>query len=348
MGQYFTDFSEYSAGSGLPTDWTARWVTTGIDWSVENVGGAIGGKVLQALVSGSFARRAASWNTPGIAGTVQILVKSRRNSTLVNGSIYSGSIARGAGSASSESGYVGSSYVGSSTSNNRLKYLAKYVSGSGTAVGATDASITTSGDWYWYRFECTGTTVRLRVWKDGDSEPGSWDVSTTDSDLSSGWVGVFAGIETTGNAIVQWDTFGVGTNGDPAPSTPPNTAPTITVGPSVSYGNLTRLGPSNSPAIVSFTATDPEETGAGDLDYEIRTATGGGGTLVASGSCTSGVAENVNLAHNASGLSGNGSQALYLVVGDGTDDTEESFTLLQDNAAPTVGTIIHSPNPVVP
>ncbi|GAF94599.1 unnamed protein product, partial [marine sediment metagenome] len=34
---------------------------------------------------------------------------------------------------------------------------------------------------YWIRAEVEGTTLRFRMWKDGDSEPGTWLVSGTDS-----------------------------------------------------------------------------------------------------------------------------------------------------------------------
>lgn len=125
----------------------------------------------------------------------------------------------------------------------------------------------------------------------------------------------------------------------------PNTAPTITVAPTVSYGNRTRSGPENTPAVVSFTATDPEETAAGELNWGIYTATAGGGTQVASGTCTSGVQEQVNIAYNASGLS-EGSNTLYLLVSDGTDDDEESFTLLVDETAPVTFTATADPSTV--
>lgn len=129
-----------------------------------------------------------------------------------------------------------------------------------------------------------------------------------------------------------------------------NAAPTITVTPTASYnGSFTRLGPNASPATVTFTATD-DDTGDQETDaltWEIRTAPDGGGTLVSTGSCTHNVSENASVANSDSGIV-EGSNTLYLRVGDGdawSDD--ESFTLLCDRTAPTVGTITHSPNPVV-
>ena len=129
---------------------------------------------------------------------------------------------------------------------------------------------------------------------------------------------------------------------------PGNTAPSFSVQPSATYASLTRTGPSNTWG-VTFTATDAEQTGANALTYQIRTASGGGGTLVSSGTCTSGVSKVITgLAYNASGLA-DGSNTLYVRVGDGTDNVDSnSWTLLRDDEAPTAATSISTiPDPVV-
>lgn len=123
----------------------------------------------------------------------------------------------------------------------------------------------------------------------------------------------------------------------------PNTSPAITVSPTVSYGSLTRLGPNNTPATVSFTAVDAD----GDsLTYQIRTGASGGGTLVGNDNATSGLQVNHSLAHNASGLN-EGTNTLYLRASDGQAwSADAPFTVLVDRTAPTVGTIISTPSPV--
>lgn len=127
-----------------------------------------------------------------------------------------------------------------------------------------------------------------------------------------------------------------------------NTEPEITVPPTVDYGSYTRTGPQNTPISVTFEAEDDEEDGTDELTVEVRTAASGGGTLVATDDYTSGTSGSISIAHNASGLS-EGSNTLYMRVGDGTDwSDDESFTLLVDRGAPTVGTINQSPNPAVP
>jgi hypothetical protein len=126
----------------------------------------------------------------------------------------------------------------------------------------------------------------------------------------------------------------------------PNTEPVISVPPTVSYTPLTRLGPNNTPATVTFTATDTEETTANALSYTIRTAAAGGGTLVGSGTCTSGISKSHSITNTNAGLV-DGTNTLYLRISDGTlFSSDAAFTLLRDTGLPTVGTITHTPNPV--
>ena len=57
--------------------------------------------------------------------------------------------------------------------------------------GATETVITTAtfdagatfvaDTWYHVKILTSGTTIRARVWKDGDSEPGTWLIDTTDA-----------------------------------------------------------------------------------------------------------------------------------------------------------------------
>jgi len=105
-----------------------------------------------------------------------------------------------------------------------------------------------------------------------------------------------------------------------------NSAPIITVGPTVAYaGSSTGVSSVATPATVTFTATDAEQTGADELTWQIRTATGGGGTLVASGTATQAISEVASIDYNDSGII-DGSQTLYLLVSDGVATDEESFS----------------------
>jgi len=95
-----------------------------------------------------------------------------------------------------------------------------------------------------------------------------------------------------------------------------NTPPTVS-GVTATYASgRTRTGP-NTTWGVSFTPSDSEQTGANALQYRITnsSAVGGGGTVIASGNCTSGSQVNVT------GLSyislSEGSNTLYIHIFDG-------------------------------
>ncbi|GAB6898604.1 hypothetical protein [Kineosporia succinea] len=60
--------------------------------------------------------------------------------------------------------------------------------------------------WYWCRFGVVGTALKARVWLDGTAEPSSWDVTATDSSISSAGSGT--GI-TLGTGSVQNGKFDV-------------------------------------------------------------------------------------------------------------------------------------------
>lgn len=66
--------------------------------------------------------------------------------------------------------------------------IGKNVSGF-TTLASTSVTYTTA-NFYWLRFNLVSTTLRLKFWQDGTSEPASWTVTTTDSSLSSGGYGL--------------------------------------------------------------------------------------------------------------------------------------------------------------
>lgn len=74
------------------------------------------------------------------------------------------------------------------------------------------------------RFQCIGTSIRCKVWKHPDSEPGSWAIDTTDSTFAAGQVG----ISYPNNKQEFISSFlSIGTGGDPAPLSYPGGERTI-------------------------------------------------------------------------------------------------------------------------
>src|SRR6266568_798348 len=60
------------------------------------------------------------------------------------------------------------------------KQIKKRVANSGTSL-ASAAFTATTNIFYWIRFQAIGSTLRMRMWQDGTSEPGVWDVTITDT-----------------------------------------------------------------------------------------------------------------------------------------------------------------------
>jgi hypothetical protein len=103
--------------------------------------------------------------------------------------------------------------------------LYRFTSNTFTQLATTTISVS-SGTWCWVRFRVNGTstgaTQKARYWVDGGSEDtGSWHVEATDSTYSdAARVGLMKGANTN---TQLWRCFGVGTNGDTAPSSAPVT-----------------------------------------------------------------------------------------------------------------------------
>jgi hypothetical protein len=209
--QYSTDFSSYGIGS-QPSDWTARWNTVNSSWTVQ-AGLGIGGKQLQGAQS-SVLRRLLSWNViPTNDGNIEILTKVMSHTTVGNsqGLTVDRICLRSSGAAGTETGYCAAlgNYSGT------YVVFFKFVNGAATIVNQT-AFAWSTGSWYWVRYRANGTTHQIRAWADGVTEPGTWQISLTDADISAGgWTGVGTYDQTD---APYYDYFSVGTGGVSAPS----------------------------------------------------------------------------------------------------------------------------------
>lgn len=67
------------------------------------------------------------------------------------------------------------------------------------------------GNYYWLKLQATGTTIRGKAWAYGSSEPGSWNLSFTDSEYNSGYCG-FSGESDSGKFDDMTITPGVDTD----------------------------------------------------------------------------------------------------------------------------------------
>lgn len=269
MANYNDDFSSYAVATGVPTGFTARWVTTNVTHSIVS-GGA-----------DKFFRQSRSATGRGLVtidavdgdsnrALADVLVRVKLNNPS-GGTAQAGPAARCSGSAGSENGYV--CYPVS----NKLRVAAYKAGASSTILESSTLSLT-DGAWYWIRFRVEATTspvtLKARIWADGGGEPDTWDVNTTDSSspiTGAGWCGMFAFGATT------WDTddLAVGTNGDTASMSGGGGAQTLTatlfddsVDTFYSHSidqpgatqTLTATLFSNSPAFYSHVVTQPGAT----------------------------------------------------------------------------------------
>ena len=267
MATYFTDdFADFS------TDWTEQWNTAGT-FAVTS-----GNLDVPAGVSGDW--RGLSWNdidSDGNRATVEVLALITTPSSLST-AVYP-IFVRGAGADESATNYS----VRISTSTFRTYQCSG--TDTPTQVGTVSGTYSTSTD-YWIRLRADGSSIKAKIWTGtaGD-EPGTWDLDSTDAThATAGWAGVSQYAGTSGFTVKQ---FGVGTNGDTAPS-------------SAGGGGATITG--------SGTPTAQASTVSGTAERSVT----GSGTPTAQASTVAGVAERVitssgALASQSSAVAGSGS-----------------------------------------
>jgi hypothetical protein len=177
-----------------------------------------GGKQLTPYHATTTASRSAlSWNDVTSVADIEILALIRKNSTA--GVDYTGVVARGSGADGTETGIF--LWLMDDTTDGIS--LTRYNGG----VMATIADSTFNwkeGTWYWARLRVIGSTAYGRIWKYGNSEPGTWAVSgSVGTVTSAGWSGV-ADYSNEGSHTynARFDWFGIASNGGTVtmPTTP--------------------------------------------------------------------------------------------------------------------------------
>lgn len=167
---------------------------------------------------------------------VEVLVRCRASSLATPSNTYLGAILRGSGNGTTETGYGVLVVTGSPDLR-----IAKYSAGTNTALTSTAGTITFAANtWYWLRARVNGTTIQGKVWADGASEPGAWDISYTDSAISAaGWSGVFGFI---GGVNKDFSDIAIATNGDTAVMSTPGVVIDCGVGIATASGLPASIG----------------------------------------------------------------------------------------------------------
>ncbi|MGM0437498.1 MAG: hypothetical protein ACQEQD_04435 [Bacillota bacterium] len=212
MALYYTDFSEYTAGSP-PDDWTHdHWSTDYQDWDIIGDSGTLGDQYLETENTSTNERdHLFVWDKiddDNNRDNVEIVAKLRTNKGYRNQNrLY----VRASGSENDETAYYAELY------NNDTFYVRKEVNGSISNLNSISYSFFID-TWYWMRLRVNGSDIKAKVWEDGETEPESWDIEETDTGITgTGWVGVGGYIH---DSIRDFDVVGVATNGDAAPAEP--------------------------------------------------------------------------------------------------------------------------------
>lgn len=196
MSTYFNDCSSL-------TGWTDQDIGSGTQFSVS-------GSTITSASSTAEILSLDAVDSDADRESCEILLKYKTSAW--NSTHYIG-IARGSdsGSATTLAGYI----VALRSTAIRTYY--KNSGGSITQIATATLSALSTDTYYWVRLRCNGTSIKAKVWADGGSEPGTWDCDATDTS-GPGAVDGYAGIYSPNASTHTWDSFGVGTNGDTAPS----------------------------------------------------------------------------------------------------------------------------------
>ena len=196
MTVHTDDFSGGTAGVA-PSGWTARWnASSGSpSWLVQADSTAAGGKVLEYTGSADV-KHVLTYDAAGSSvNDFEIVTRFKPSSVSQNGmGIVGGRIGTGATTADIDGYFVYFTTEGNDgfrimrqLNNSNFIGLSNLYEPDVPSQNGPSAS-----EWYYVRFSCVGTTLRAKVWNEAEHEPGWWQMTATDANLTSGYVGMFS------------------------------------------------------------------------------------------------------------------------------------------------------------
>lgn len=211
MAQYSTGFTEYTVGV-TPSDFTERW-HPGSTLTVEIVSGT---PVLRLENSSGSDRRFWSWDPIDAdpdRDNVEVCVKWRWTGGAQPVSMWPIRV-RGSGTSSSETAYSAIIWP----ANSLRAVIHRYLNAVATSPAGDIDFVPVMDTVYRIILRVNGSSLRMTVALESDPNTLIVDLETTDTGISSaGWVGVGAfSVGTT----QEWLFYGVGTDGDAAPTEP--------------------------------------------------------------------------------------------------------------------------------
>jgi len=257
MAQYFTDFSS-TADNTRPADTTLRRDASA-NWKKQTV---TTDSVLQ-YVGDSGSPNAISFDSGASSGVTELYTQF---SSIDNVSLRFALFA----SDSPDDEYAAT--LGTDgTTGPPVVAIQRRVNGSFSLVAVSSFSWVI-GNYYNIRFQVSpGSPNQLKVkaWNAGAEEIATWSIETTDNGrvLSSGWSGA---LSFASSGVGNIKRFGIGTDGDAAPTAPVAPPSGATVEPTLSTTQAT----APSPAITAGASVQPSTAQSTAVSYNPQIATG--------------------------------------------------------------------------
>lgn len=190
--------TESAAPANVTSQWRAETLTIAKDGTY-SAGDARQMYVNAAYTDNEF--HAFSIDDVGTVADLEVLALVRSDSTT---SSYNSTVfVRGSNTTNNSGNAYGASLVGS-----KFRLIRVHSNTTSTLVDATLAwAVDTE---YWIRLKVSGTSLSAKVWAYGATEPSTWTLTSTDSNLDTGWAG-FGGYQKNGPhrlCYFAWSTDG--------------------------------------------------------------------------------------------------------------------------------------------
>jgi hypothetical protein len=198
-----TTFTGYTTGA-QPSGWTETAYPNSSAWTVAADASSASGFVLRNVTTQTGRHILRYDGFADTTTTQEALVRMRLTDDDDRGP---GIALRHSMLNGSETAYV--AYLRSSVDQIELN---AFVNGGWQFIGSA-GFVNNPGVWYWMRFRVEGTTLRVRVWADGTTEPTTWNVTATNSSIAAGAIGLYTYEPNT----VDYSFFSIATSGFTAP-----------------------------------------------------------------------------------------------------------------------------------
>ena len=170
--------------SGTPVGWTKQVGNTSLA-VVSNTETEYSDRAIQfsSLVSTTDL----TWDAGGVQDDSEVLCLFKMTGSVPNGNLGGGPQVRSQDS--SDSGY-NLNFVGNGSSGTSVR-LQRTDGGNATIIG-TGIGSWSINTWYWARLRAVGSTISIKLWQVGTSEPGAFQITAVDDTYPTGRFGIRA------------------------------------------------------------------------------------------------------------------------------------------------------------